>query len=119
MSISALTGQRINRIPDMILKVWEESHKRISTSQLNDFMEKVIQKNPPSHSTGKHIKVYYVTQQATNPPTFIFFCNDPSLINVNYRRYIKNKIREAFKFEGATIKLILRGKEDDVPHIIY
>ncbi|HPY96461.1 MAG TPA: ribosome biogenesis GTPase Der [Candidatus Cloacimonadota bacterium] len=119
LSISALTGQRVHKIPDVILNVWAESHRRVSTSQLNDFMEKVIQRKPPTHSTGKHIKVYYVTQQATNPPTFIFFCNQPALITENYRRFIKNKIREEFKFEGATIKLILRGKTDDVPHIIY
>ncbi|HOD53802.1 MAG TPA: ribosome biogenesis GTPase Der [Candidatus Cloacimonadota bacterium] len=119
MSISALTGQRVHKIPEMILRVWDESNRRIPTSQLNDFMEKVIQTNPPSHPSGKHIKVYYVTQQATNPPTFIFFTNHPELIPTHYRRFIRNKIREAFKFEGATIKLILRGKTDDTPHIIY
>lgn len=119
LTISALTGQRVHKITDMILKVWEESHRRISTSQLNDFIEKVITSNPPTHKSGKHIKVYYVTQQATNPPTFIFFTNHPELIPVHYRRYIRNQIRETFKFEGATIKLILRGKTDDTPHIIY
>lgn len=119
MSISALTGQRVHKVPEMILKVWEESHRRIPTSQLNEFMEKVIKQNPPTCKSGKHIKVYYVTQQSTNPPTFIFFTNHPELIPVHYRRYIRNQIRDQFKFEGATIKLILRGKTDDVPHIIY
>lgn len=119
LTMSALTGQRVHRLQDLIIKVFEESRRRIPTSQLNDFFEKVIGKTPPTHKSGKHIKVYYVTQQAVNPPTFIFFTNDPSLIQVHYKRFLKNQIREQFKFEGATIKLIFRGKTDDAAIIEY
>ncbi|MDD4156695.1 MAG: ribosome biogenesis GTPase Der [Candidatus Cloacimonetes bacterium] len=119
LTISALTGQRVVKLPEMILQVWKESNTRISTGELNRFFEKIIIKNPPTHKTGKHIKIYYVTQQKTNPPTFIFFTNEPKLIPVHYKRFLRNKIREEFKFTGATIKLIFKGRTDDIPVIEY
>ena len=119
ITISALTGQRVNKIPELICKVWEETNRRISTGELNRFFEKIIIKNPPTHKTGKHIKIYYVTQQNINPPTFIFFTNEPKLIPVHYKRFLRNKIREEFDFTGATIKLILKGKTDDSTIIEY
>jgi GTP-binding protein len=114
LTISALTGQRVNKLSELILKVWTESITRISTGELNRFFEKVIQKNPPYHKTGKHIKIYYVTQENVNPPTFIFFTNEPKSIPVNYKRFLRNKIREEFRFTGATIKLIFKGKNNDI-----
>ena len=119
LTISALTGQRINKIPELICQVWDQCNKRISTGELNRFFERIITKNPPSHTTGKHIKFYYVTQQKVNPPTFIFFTNEPKLIQEHYKRFLKNKIREEFKFEGATIKLVFKGKTDDSVIIEY
>jgi len=113
LTISALTGQRVNKIIDLICTVWQESNTRISTGQLNRFFEGIIQKNPPSHSTGKHIKIYYVTQENVNPPTFVFFTNEPKKIAVNYKRFLKNKLREEFHFTGATIKMIFKGKNND------
>ncbi|MCK4694958.1 MAG: ribosome biogenesis GTPase Der, partial [Candidatus Cloacimonetes bacterium] len=88
--VSALTGQRIHKILDLILKVEEESKKRIPTSELNRFLEKVIGKFPPTHSSGKHTKIYFCTQVKTHPPTFVFFCNDPKLITTHYKRYLNN-----------------------------
>ncbi len=105
--ISAKTTQRIHRIMETVAKIEEESEKRISTAELNRFMEKVIMHRPPTHPSGKHIKIYYITQAAVKPPTFIFFCNTPSLITENYRRYLHNQLREMFKFEGVSIKLII------------
>ncbi|MCL2064709.1 MAG: ribosome biogenesis GTPase Der [Candidatus Cloacimonetes bacterium] len=113
LTISALTGQRVNKVPELICQVWEESNKRISTGELNRFFERIIMKKPPTHSTGKHIKILYVTQQKVNPPTFIFFTNEPKLIPEHYKRFLRNKIREEFKFTGATIKLVFKGKNDD------
>ncbi len=115
--ISAKTTQRIHKIMETVAKIEEESEKRISTSELNRFMETVIMHRPPTHPSGKHIKIYYITQAAVKPPTFIFFCNTPSLITENYRRYIHNQLREMFKFEGVSIKLIFKGrtkKEDNI-----
>ncbi len=111
--ISALTGQRIHKIFDLILKVKEESSKRISTSKLNDFLKKTTAKFPPSHSSGKHAKIYFCTQVKTHPPTFVFFCNNPDYITVHYRRYLNNQLRENFKFEGATIRTFYRGRGED------
>ena len=111
--ISALTGQRIHKIFDFILKVKEESNKRISTSKLNDFLKKTTAKFPPSHSSGKHAKIYFCTQVTTHPPTFVFFCNNPDYITVHYRRYLNNQLRENFKFEGATIRTFYRGRGED------
>jgi len=110
--ISAKTGQRINRIMETVVKIEEESEKRISTSELNRFMETVVQHRPPTHSTGRHVKIYYLTQAAVKPPTFVFFCNQPSLVSENYKRFLHNQIREMFSFEGVSIKLIFRGRKD-------
>ena len=111
--ISALTGQRVSKILDLILKVEEESRKRIPTSELNRFLEKAIGKFPPTHSSGKHTKIYFCTQVKTHPPTFVFFCNDPKLITTHYKRYLNNQLRETFKFEGASIKIFFRGRSAD------
>jgi len=119
LTISALTGQRVNKVPELICQIWDESNRRISTGELNRFFEKIIIRNPPTHSTGKHIKIYYVTQQKTNPPTFVFFTNEPKMIPVNYKRFLKNKIRDEFKFTGATIKMVFKGKTDDDFSIEY
>jgi len=113
LTISALTGQRVHKVVDTICKVWQESNTRISTGQLNKFFEGVIEKNPPSHKTGKHIKIYYVTQENVNPPTFVLFTNEPRSIPENYKRFLKHQIRDKFHFTGATIKMIFRGKKNE------
>jgi len=111
--ISAKTSQRINRIMETVTKIQEESEKRIPTSELNRFMETVVMHRPPTHPSGKHIKIFYITQAQIKPPTFIFFCNTPSLITENYRRFLHNQLREAFKFEGVSIKLIFKGRKKE------
>lgn len=111
MFVSALTGQRIQNILQKIIEVEEESQKRIPTAELNRFLERTVQKFPPSHSSGKHSKIYFCTQVKTHPPTFVYFCNDKKLITESYRRYIHNQMRETFKFEGATLRIFFRGKE--------
>ena len=108
--VSALTGQRVRKIFDKILEVEEESKKRIPTSELNKFLEKTTAKYPPVHSTGKHVKIFFCTQVKTHPPTFVFFCNDQKLVSIQYKRYLNNQLRDAFKFEGATIRCYYRGR---------
>jgi GTP-binding protein len=108
--ISALTGQRVRKILDLILHVYEESQKRISTGELNKFLEKALARFAPAHSSGKHTKIYYCTQVKSHPPTFVFFCNDPKLITTHYRRYLNNQLRETYKFTGASIKTFFRGR---------
>ena len=111
--VSALTGQRVHKILDLILQVEEESKKRIPTSELNKFLERVLAKFPPTHSSGKHTKIYFCTQVKSHPPTFIFFCNNPKLVTTHYRRYLTNQLRDTFKFEGASIKTFFRGRESN------
>lgn len=90
-----------------------ESEKRIPTGELNRFMDTVVAQRPPTHPTGKHVKIFYLTQAAIKPPTFIFFCNTPALVTENYRRFIHNQIRETFKFEGVSLKLIFKGRSKE------
>ena len=109
---SALTGQRVRKIFDTILEVEEESNKRIPTAELNKFLERTVAKFPPSHSSGKHSKIYYCTQVGTHPPTFVFFCNSTKLITVHYRRYVTNQMRDYFKFNGASFRVFFRGRKE-------
>ncbi len=111
--VSALTGQRVRKILDLVLEVSEESRKRIPTSELNKFLERATAKFPPTHSSGKHTKIYFCTQIKVHPPTFIFFCNNPKYITTHYRRYLLNQLRDTFKFEGASIKTFFRGRKQD------
>jgi len=111
--VSALTGLRVRKILDLIMEVYEESKKRISTSDLNKFLVKATSKFTPSHSSGKHAKIYFCTQVKSHPPTFVFFCNNPKLITTHYRRYLTNQLRESYKFTGASIKTFFRGRDSD------
>lgn len=117
--VSALTGQRVTRILELILAVKKESEYRIPTSALNDFVSNVIERRPPTHKTGSLLKIYYITQPEVNPPTFIFFCNSPRKISEDYKRFIHNQIRRVFKFEGAAIKLVFKGKDPSEEDLIY
>lgn len=117
--ISALTGQRVQKILETVLEVSEASHVRIPTAQLNEFRESFINKHAPTHHTGKHIKLKYMTQVEMHPPTFLIFCNTPKLLSEAYKRYIHNQIREKFQFKGATIRIVFKGKDPDEPDIEY
>lgn len=113
--ISAKTSQRIHRLMESVVQIEEESKKRITTAELNRFMETVVARRPPTHPTGKHIRIFYITQADIKPPVFVFFCNNPALITENYRKFLYNQIRKVFKFSGASIKLVFKGrnKEED------
>ncbi len=108
---SALTGQRVSHIVKKMLEIKENSRRRIPTAELNVFLAEITAGFAPSHSSGKHSKIYYCTQTETNPPTFIFFCNDPELITRHYRKYIENKLREKFSLEGVSFRMHIRGRK--------
>jgi len=110
--VSALSGQRVRKILDVILEVEEESKKRIPTSELNRFLTRVVGKYAPSHSSGKHTKIYYCTQVKTHPPTFVYFCNNPKLITKHYKKYLENQMRVSFQFQGASLKIFFRGRNE-------
>jgi len=106
--ISALNGQRVPKVWEFIDKISAERKKRIPTSELNSFIQKIIERRSPPAKKGKFIKIYYVTQPEGDPPTFIFFCNYPKLIEKHYIRYLENRIREAYGFLGTPIKMIFK-----------
>ena len=111
--VSALTGQRLPKLFDEIEKVIENQNKRIGTGVLNEIMmEATVLQQPPSDK-GRRLKLFYVTQVAVKPPTFVIFVIDKDLMHFSYTRYIENKFREAFGFEGTSLKFIIRERNED------
>ncbi|MCK8823927.1 ribosome biogenesis GTPase Der [Fuchsiella alkaliacetigena] len=109
--VSALTGQRVMEILEIIEYVAEQYNRRVETSTLNKVVKDATALvEPPSNKQGKRLRVYYVTQPRVKPPLFIFFVNDPELMHFSYKRYLENKIREAFGFEGTPIKILARER---------
>ena len=111
--VSAVTKQRIHRLPEVISYVAEQNAMRISTSILNQVIEDAVAINPPPTEKGKRLKIMYVTQVKIKPPTFVIFVNEPEIMHFSYQRYLENKLREAFGFEGTPIQMIIRGKNED------
>ena len=110
---SALTGQRIQRLGDLAAYVAEQQSLRISTSVLNDLLNDAKLINPPPSRKGRVAKLYYMTEVSVKPPTFVLFANDASLIHFSYMRFIENRLRESFGFEGTPIRLLVRSKKED------
>ncbi len=108
--ISAKTGQRVDRLFELIRFVREQSVTRISTGVLNDLLNDITTRVQPPTDKGKRLKIYYMTQTAVTPPTFVIFCNSAELFHFSYQRYIENSLRTTFGFEGTPIKLIIRQK---------
>jgi len=109
--ISALTGWKLNKLFPLIIHTWQEQHKRIPTSLINELLEDAQAVNPPPGVKGKRVRFYYATQPEVKPPTFVFFANEPDLVHFSYRRYLENRIREAFEFKGTPIVLKIKKRE--------
>lgn len=109
--ISAKTGQRLNKLYEMIVHVKKQNSMRISTGVLNDLLSYVTARVQPPSDKGKRLKIYYMTQPSTNPPTFVAFVNRAELFHFSYRRYIENQIRESFGLEGTPIRFIVRERD--------
>lgn len=110
--ISALTKQRIHKIPEMVCAVSEQNNIRVQTGTLNQVLQDTLAVTPAPSVRGKRLKIYYVTQAATKPPTFIFFVNDPELFHFSYMRHLENVFRATFGFEGTPIRLFAKGRKD-------
>lgn len=110
--ISAVTGQRINKLYDLIDMVAENHAMRVSTGVLNEIMSEAIALQQPPSDKGKRLKLFYITQASVKPPTFVIFVNDKKLMHFSYTRYIENKIREAFGFKGTPLKFIIRERKE-------
>ncbi|PWH15059.1 MAG: ribosome biogenesis GTPase Der [Ardenticatenia bacterium] len=113
--VSALTGQRVHQVLEVALQVWRERRYHISTSDLNQLVQDAVARHPPKSRSGRQLRFYYATQAEVDPPTFIFFVNDPELVHFSYERYLENRIRELYHFTGTPLRLVFRGhakKED-------
>lgn len=110
--VSAKTGKRVDNLIKLAERAYENASRRISTGLLNDVLREAILINEPPSKNGKRLKIYYVTEVSANPPTFVIFVNDDTLMHFSYRRYLENALRRSFDFEGTPIRLIIRNKNE-------
>ena len=110
VSISAKTGQRVGRVLEAAIDIWAERRKRVSTGELNRVLSAATDRTPPPPVRGHRPKLFFATQAAVAPPTFVFFASDASAVHFSYRRYLENRLRETFGFDGTPIRLVFRDR---------
>jgi len=111
--VSALTGTRVLRLLHLVLEVWEEYGRKISTSPLNDLLADIQLRHLPPSYKGKRLKIFYGTQVGSRPPTFALFVNDPDLVHFSYLRHLENQLRQAFHFKTTPLRLLLRKRREN------
>jgi GTPase len=111
VSISAKTGQRVGRVLELAIDIWGERRKRVSTGELNRVLRAATERQAPPVVHGRRPKIFYGTQAGIAPPTFVFFANDASLVHFSYRRFLENRLRAEFGFDGTPIRLVFRDRE--------
>ncbi len=112
--VSALTGQRVEKLFEHIKYVHNQTNLRISTGMLNDVLNEATTRVQPPSDKGRRLKIYYMTQASVAPPTFVIFCNDAELFHFSYQRYLENQLRQTFGFKGTPIRLVIRQRGDDM-----
>jgi len=110
VSISAKTGQRVGRVLETAVDIWGERRKRIPTGELNRVLTGAVDRTPPPPFRGHRPRLFYATQAAVAPPTFVFFASNASAVHFSYRRYLENQLRETFGFDGTPIRLVFRDR---------
>jgi len=110
--ISAITGQRVPRLFELIQYVWNQASLRITTGMLNNVLADAIARMQPPSDKGRRLKVYYMTQTGIRPPHFVCFCNDARLFHFSYQRYLENQIRKTYGLEGTPVRMTIRQKGD-------
>lgn len=110
VSISAKTGQRVERVLELAVDIWAERRRRISTGELNRLLLNATERTPPPMVRGRRPKLFYMTQAGIAPPTFVFFASDASTVHFSYRRYLENRLRETFGFDGTPLRLVFRDR---------
>ena len=110
VSISAKTGQRVQKVLELAVEVWGERRRRIPTGELNRLISAAVERTPPALVRGRRSKIRYATQAGVAPPTFVFFATDPTSIHFSYRRYLENRLRDAYGFDGTPIRLVFRDQ---------
>ena len=117
--LSAKTGQRVEKLFEVIRDVHEQAGKRLKTGLLNELIAEATAMVPTPQDKGKHLKIYYATQVATHPPQFLLFVNNTELMHFSYERYLENQLRKNFGFQGTPIRIYLRNKEKDAQEGIH
>jgi GTP-binding protein len=110
--VSALTGQRVRKVLDLVMEVQEERYRRIETHEVNEVLSHLVGRQPPPHHRGAAVKIRYGTQVDVAPPTFALFSNFPKSVPAHYVRYLHNGFRDAWTFMGTPIRLKLRSSKD-------
>ena len=110
--VSAKLGQRVHQVLESALAVVAERHRRVPTAALNKMLKDAVAAHPPPSKPGKWLKFFYATQADVSPPTFVIFMNHPEQVHFSYRRYIENKLRETFGFNGTAIRISFRAREE-------
>src|SRR5690606_20838862 len=111
--LSAQTGHGVAQLMKQVADAGERMSKRVPTSAINQFFEKIIAEQPPPTRAGKAPRIYYLTQTNVNPPTFVAFCSSPEHIAESYKRFVVNRIRKEFGYEAVPLRLFFRGKNRD------
>ncbi len=109
--VSAVTKQRIEKLPELIKRVYDNHEKRVQSSALNDVIMGAVAVHPTPTVNGKRLRIYYATQVVTGPPTFVVFVNNPDLMHFSYVRFLENQIRDNFDFTGTPIRIIKRSRK--------
>jgi GTP-binding protein len=110
VSISAKTGQRVERVLELAVDIWGERRKRVPTAELNRLLAAATDRLAPPVVKGRRPKLFYATQAGVAPPTFVFFANDASSVHFSYRRFLENRLRDVFGFDGTPIRLVFRDR---------
>lgn len=110
--LSAKTGSRVEKLFPLIRDCYEQSRRRVTTGQLNEFLAEAVSRVQPPTDRGRRLKIYYMTQASTAPPFFVAFCNEAKLFHYSYKRYLENQIRETFSLTGTPIRLSIRERSD-------
>jgi len=114
--VSALTGQRVRKVLDLILEIQEERHRRIPTAEVNEVLRRLIHRQPPPHFRGREVKIKYATQVTVAPPRFALFANLPKGVPAHYIRYIQNGFRDAWGFSGTDLRIQIRESSTSSPY---
>ena len=112
MYVSAKSGQRLHKLFEKIDMVIQNQNLRVATGVLNEIMMEAVAMQQPPSDKGKRLKLFYITQVAVKPPSFVIFVNDKELMHFSYTRYLENKIREAFGFKGTSLKFFIRQRKE-------
>ena len=107
-----VAGQRVDKLFGLIHKVYDANHQRVTTGRLNEVLADAVARQQPPTDKGKRLKVLYMTQVSVAPPTFAVFVNDAKLFHFTYQRYLENRIRDAFGFEGTSLRFVVRERGD-------